>query len=80
MSWSGFKRNLNRATSNVLSKTGNMDRTTDREFEEEEKRFKNLEQKLEKLHREANGYAQAVRNMTGSQLRIGSTIDQFYDE
>jgi len=36
---SDLKRNLNRATSNVL-KTGNTDRTVDREFEEEEKRFK----------------------------------------
>ncbi|KAI8598050.1 hypothetical protein EDD21DRAFT_326198 [Dissophora ornata] len=80
MSWSGFKKNLNRATTSVLSKTGSIERTTDREFEEEEKRFKNLEQKMEKLHKEASGYAQAVRNMTGSQLKIASTIDQFYDE
>ncbi|KAF9574709.1 hypothetical protein EC968_005714 [Mortierella alpina] len=80
MSWSGFKKNLNRATTTVLSKTGNMDRTTDREFEDEEKRFRSLEHKVERLHREANGYAQAVRNMTGSQLKIATTIDQFYDE
>ncbi|KAG0306545.1 hypothetical protein BGZ98_002163 [Dissophora globulifera] len=80
MSWSGFKKNLNRATTSVLSKTGAVDRTSDREFEEEEKRFKSLEHKVERLHKEANGYAQAVRNMTGSQLRIASTIDQFYDE
>ncbi|KAG0246996.1 hypothetical protein B0O80DRAFT_106184 [Mortierella sp. GBAus27b] len=80
MSWSGFKRNLNRATSTVLNKTSNADRTTDREFEEEEKRFKNLEQKVDKLHREAVGYAQAVRNVAGSQLKIASVIDQFYDD
>ncbi|KAF9915926.1 hypothetical protein BX616_005050 [Lobosporangium transversale] len=80
MSWSGLKKNLSRATTSVLSKTGNIDRTTDREFEEEEKRFRSLEQKVEKLQKEANGYAQAVRHMTGSQLKIASTIDQFYDE
>ncbi|KAF9188596.1 hypothetical protein BGZ50_001249 [Haplosporangium sp. Z 11] len=80
MSWSGLKKNLSRATTSVLSKTGNVDRTTDREFEEEERRFKNLEHKVEKLHKEANGYAQAVRNMTASQLTIATTIDQFYDE
>ncbi|KAG0257152.1 hypothetical protein BG011_004136 [Mortierella polycephala] len=80
MSWSGLKKNLSRATTSVLSKTGNMDRTTDREFEEEERRFKNLEHKVERLHKEANGYAQAVRNMTASQLTIATTIDQFYDE
>ncbi|KAF9184016.1 hypothetical protein BGZ51_003632 [Haplosporangium sp. Z 767] len=77
---SGLKKNLSRATTSVLSKTGNVDRTTDREFEEEERRFKNLEHKVEKLHKEANGYAQAVRNMTASQLTIATTIDQFYDE
>ncbi|KAF9411990.1 hypothetical protein BGZ76_005250, partial [Entomortierella beljakovae] len=80
MSWSGFKKNLNRATTSVLSKTGNMDRTTDREFEEEEKRFKSLEQKVERLHKEAVGYSSAVKNMTGSQLKIANTIEQFYDE
>ncbi|KAF9902035.1 hypothetical protein EC991_005391 [Linnemannia zychae] len=80
MSWSGFKKNLNRATTSVLSKTGSMDRTTDREFEEEERRFKSLDQKVERLHKEALGYSQSVKNMTGSQLKIASTIDQFYDE
>ncbi|KAG0043990.1 hypothetical protein BGZ83_010791 [Gryganskiella cystojenkinii] len=80
MSWSGFKKNLNRATTSVLAKTGSVERTTDREFEEEEKRFRNLETKVGKLHAEANGYATAVRNMTGSQVKIAQTIDQFYDE
>lgn len=36
----GFKKNLNRATTSVLTKTGSVERTADREFEEEEKRFK----------------------------------------
>ncbi|KAF9158420.1 hypothetical protein DFQ27_007054 [Actinomortierella ambigua] len=80
MSWSGFKKNLNRATTTVLSKTGNIDKTSDREFDEEERRLKLLEAKAEKLHKEARGYVDAVRGMTGAQLRIASTIDQFYDE
>ncbi|KAF9585094.1 hypothetical protein BGW38_003937 [Lunasporangiospora selenospora] len=80
MSWSGLKKNLSRATTSVLSKTGSLERTVDREFDDEEKRFKTLEVKTEKLHKEAIGYAQAVRNMTGSQLKIASTIDQFYDD
>ncbi|KAF9139859.1 hypothetical protein BGX30_007391 [Mortierella sp. GBA39] len=80
MSWSGFKKNLNRATTSVLSKTGSQDRTSDREFEEEERRFKSLDQKVERLHKEAVGYSQSVKNMTGSQLKIASTIDQFYDD
>ncbi|ORZ26714.1 BAR adaptor protein Hob3 [Lobosporangium transversale] len=80
MSWAGFKKNLNRATTTVLSKTGNMDRTEDKEFEEEEKRAKQLEAKAEKLHKEANGYAKALREMTAAQIRIANTLEQCYDD
>ncbi|KAI7824131.1 hypothetical protein BC939DRAFT_516194 [Gamsiella multidivaricata] len=80
MSWAGFKKNLNRATTSVLHKTGNMDRTTDREFEEEERRAKQLASKAEKLHKEASGYAKAMREMTAAQVRIANTLENFYDE
>ncbi|KAG0042248.1 hypothetical protein BGZ83_000728 [Gryganskiella cystojenkinii] len=80
MSWAGFKKNLNRATTSVLSKTGNMDRTTDRDFEDEEKRAKQLEGRAEKLHKEANSYAKALREMTGSQVRIANALELFYDD
>ncbi|KAI9235027.1 MAG: hypothetical protein BYD32DRAFT_422056 [Podila humilis] len=80
MSWSGFKKNLNRATTSVMSKTGNMDRTADREFEEEERRGKILEAKSEALYKEANGYIQSLRNVTGTQVRIATTIEQYFDE
>ncbi|KAF8934891.1 hypothetical protein BGZ58_005368 [Dissophora ornata] len=80
MSWAGLKKNLNRATTSVLHKTGNMDRTTDREFEEEEKRAKQLSSKAEQLHKEANGYAKALREMNAAQVRISNTLEQFYDD
>ncbi|KAF9577657.1 hypothetical protein BGW38_007003, partial [Lunasporangiospora selenospora] len=76
----GFKKNLNRATTSVMSKTGHMDRTTDREFEEEEKRAKQLEKKSERLHKEANSYAKALREMAGAQVRIATTLEQLHDE
>ncbi|KAF9933780.1 hypothetical protein BGZ67_004151 [Mortierella alpina] len=74
----GFKKNLNRATTSVLSK--NSDRTTDKEFEDEQRRAKQLESKAEKLHKEANGYAKSLREMTAAQVRIATTLEQFYDE
>ncbi|KAG0002484.1 hypothetical protein BGZ65_002596, partial [Modicella reniformis] len=80
MSWAGLKKNINRATTSVLSKTGNMDRTTDREFEEEEQRAKQLAAHAEKLHKQANGYSKALREMTAAQTKIAVTVEQFYDD
>ncbi|KAF9540162.1 hypothetical protein EC957_004601 [Mortierella hygrophila] len=81
ISSSGLKKSLNRATTSVMAKTGNMgDRSTDREFEEEEKRARQLESKAEKLHKEANGYAKSLREMMAAQVRIANTLEQLYDE
>ncbi|KAG0076860.1 hypothetical protein BGZ92_002212 [Podila epicladia] len=80
MSWSGLKKSLSRATTSVMHKTGNADRTEDREFEQEEHRAKVLEAKSEQLYKQANGYIQSLRNMTGSQLRIATTIEQYFDD
>ncbi|KAG0299677.1 hypothetical protein BGZ98_009855 [Dissophora globulifera] len=80
MSWAGLKKNLNRATTSVMHKTGNMDRTNDREFEEEQRRAKQLESKAEQLHKQANGYAKAMREMNGAQVRIATSLEQFHDE
>ncbi|KAF9997413.1 hypothetical protein BGZ80_010529 [Entomortierella chlamydospora] len=80
MSWAGLKKNLNRAATSVKSRTGHMDRSMDREFEEEEKRAKVLESKAELLHKQANSYAKAMREMTGAQVRLSNILEQFYDE
>ncbi|KAI9321202.1 hypothetical protein BX666DRAFT_2017305 [Dichotomocladium elegans] len=76
----GFKKNLNRAGTTLMQRTGVVDRTVDGEFEEEYERFKNLEKKSEKLTKEAKGYLDAMRGMTGAQLRIAQTIGHFYDD
>ncbi|KAJ3383570.1 hypothetical protein HDU84_003547 [Entophlyctis sp. JEL0112] len=39
-----------------------------------------FEAKVEKLHREAKGYLDAVRAMTVAQQRMAETVDHFYDE
>ncbi|KAF9196564.1 hypothetical protein BGZ49_002759 [Haplosporangium sp. Z 27] len=80
MAWSGLKKNLSRATTSIKSKTGHMDRSADREFEEEENRAKLLETKAEQLHKQANSYAKAMREMTGAQVRLANILEQFYDD
>jgi hypothetical protein len=37
MSWTGFKKGVNRATTQVLMKTGQVERTNDRDFETEQR-------------------------------------------
>ncbi|KAJ3275740.1 hypothetical protein HDV01_007207 [Terramyces sp. JEL0728] len=52
----------------------------DKDFEEQELRFRQLETRIENMHREAKGYLDAVRKMTVAQQSIADTIDHFYDE
>jgi hypothetical protein len=37
MSWAGFKKNVNRATTQVMMKTGHVEKTNDRDYEVEER-------------------------------------------
>jgi len=80
MSWSGFKKNVNRATTQVMMKTGHVEKTTDREYEVEERRYRTLEAASLKLQKEAKGYLDSLRAMTASQMRIAETIDAFYGD
>ncbi|KAL1918936.1 uncharacterized protein VTP21DRAFT_2317 [Calcarisporiella thermophila] len=80
MSWSGFKKNLNRAGTSLMQRAGAMEKTVDQEFDEEERRFRVLEQKSEKLYKETKGYLDSLRAVAGTQKRIAETIQQFYDE
>ncbi|KAI8837336.1 hypothetical protein BC829DRAFT_405152 [Chytridium lagenaria] len=80
MSWSGFKKAVTRATVQVMQSTGAMEKTVDKDYEEEEKRFKVFETKIDKLHKEAKGYLDSVRAMTLAQKRIAETVDHFYDQ
>ncbi|KAI8611584.1 hypothetical protein BC830DRAFT_1068148 [Chytriomyces sp. MP71] len=76
----GFTKAVNRAATGVMQSIGTMEKTIDKEYEEEEKRFKVFEAKVEKIHREAKGYLDAVRAMTVAQQRMAETVDHFYDE
>ncbi|QIW99020.1 hypothetical protein AMS68_004538 [Peltaster fructicola] len=80
MSWSGFKKNVGRATTQVMMKTGHVEKTSDREYEVEERRFRTLESASLRLQKEAKGYLDSLRAMTASQMRIAETIDAFYGD
>ncbi|KAJ3411443.1 hypothetical protein HDV05_002178 [Chytridiales sp. JEL 0842] len=80
MSWHGFKKVINRATVQVMQSMGSMEKTVDKTYEEEERRYKAFETKVEKLHRESKGFLDSLRSMTLAQKRIAETVDQFYDD
>ncbi|KAK6435694.1 BAR adaptor protein Hob3 [Oleoguttula sp. CCFEE 5521] len=80
MSWSGFKKNVGRATTQVMMKTGHVEKTSDREYEVEERRYRTLESASLRLQKEAKGYLDSLRAMTASQMRIAETIDAFYGD
>ncbi|KAJ3371018.1 hypothetical protein GGF31_003748 [Allomyces arbusculus] len=79
MSWKGFTKAVNRAGTSILQSAGAIEKTTDREFEEEERRFRSLEAKVTRLHKEAKGYLDALRAMSLAQTRMGATIEGYYD-
>ncbi|MCJ1292968.1 BAR adaptor protein Hob3 [Xylographa carneopallida] len=80
MSWAGFKKNVNRATTQVMMKTGHVEKTNDRDYEVEERRYRTLESAATRLQKESKGYLDSLRAMTASQMRIAETIDAFYGD
>lgn len=80
MSWSGFKKAVNRGTTQVLMKTGQVERTQDREFDIEERRFHAVEAASAQLQAEARGYLDSLRAMTSAQVNMAETIDLFYGD
>ncbi|KAI9223742.1 BAR domain-containing protein [Blastocladiella britannica] len=80
MSWKGFTKAVNRAGTSLMQTVGTVDKTVDREFEDEERRFRSLEGKIEKLHRESKGYLDTLRALSLAQSRMAATIEAFYDD
>lgn len=80
MSWAGFKKVANRATTQVMMKTGHVEKTNDRDYEVEERRYRTMESAANRLQKEAKGYLDSLRAMTASQMRIAETIDAFYGD
>ncbi|KAJ9093890.1 hypothetical protein QFC21_006263 [Naganishia friedmannii] len=78
MSWVGIKKAASRAGTQLMQKTGQVERTVDREFLEEETRYRTLEKETNNLQREAKNYLDAMRMMSASQTRIAETLELFY--
>ncbi|KAK6455442.1 uncharacterized protein RJT20DRAFT_128679 [Scheffersomyces xylosifermentans] len=78
MSWNGLKKAINRAGAQVMVKTGQIEQSSDKEYEFEEKRFKNMEQNSVKLQRELRHYLESLRLLTNSQINVGEALSSFY--
>ncbi|KAG5438699.1 hypothetical protein PCANB_002419 [Pneumocystis canis] len=76
----GFKKAVNRAGTHVMIKAGQVEKTIDRDFDTEERRFRTLEQAVLRLQREAKNYLDSLRLMSASQVRIAQAMDEFYPD
>ncbi|KAK9723003.1 BAR adaptor protein Hob3 [Basidiobolus ranarum] len=80
MSWSGFKKAVDRAGTTLKQKTGAIEKTVDRTFDEQEHKLKNLELKADDLHKYAKEYVESIRNLAIGHVEVARSIDLFYDE
>ncbi|KAI5961454.1 uncharacterized protein KGF55_004077 [Candida pseudojiufengensis] len=78
MSWIGLKKAINRAGTQVMLKTGHIEQTIDKEFEIEEKRFKQMENNSILLQKRLRSYLESLKLLTNSQLNIGELLNSFY--
>lgn len=62
MSWAGFKKSMNRAGTGIMMRTGQVERTIDNEFAEEEAKYRQLEKESQVLQKEAKSYLDSVRS------------------
>ncbi|CAB4434312.1 unnamed protein product [Rhizophagus irregularis] len=80
MSWTSFKKSVNRTGTKISQKIGAIEKTVDQDFDLEEQRIKSLEAKCEKLHKETKGYLESMRTLSSAQLRIAETVNHFYED
>src|ERR1700753_3526475 len=57
----GFKKTVGRATTQVMMKAGQVEKTNDRDFETELRRYRTMEQASNKLLKETKGWLDSVR-------------------
>ncbi|CAX40575.1 amphiphysin-like lipid raft protein, putative [Candida dubliniensis CD36] len=78
MSWGGFKKAINRAGAAVTVK--DVDKTMDKDFDVEERRYKTLKTAGTNLQKAAKGYLDNIRAITNSQVTIAEIIYNLYEE
>lgn len=80
MSWTGLKKAINRAGTQVMMKTGQIDETIDQQYDFEEKRFKTMESNSHKLHKELKVYLDLLRILTNAQVNVSEVLQSFYGD
>lgn len=78
MSWEGFKKAVVRAGASVTVK--DVDKTMDKDFDVEERRYKTLKTAGTNLQKATKGYLDSLRAVTASQVTIAETISNLYEE
>lgn len=69
-----MKKNINRAGTSILQKTGVLDKTIDAEYEAQEKRLKELGGNVERLHKEAKAYLDSLRVVALGQEHLATEL------
>ena len=80
MSWGGLKKSINRAGTQLTQKTGQIERSDDSRFKEEEHKYREFERHASALLKSSRDYLDAIRLMSASEARIGDTVEGFYHE
>lgn len=78
MSWSGLKKSVNRAGTTLMQKTGQIERTEDREFADETAKFKAYEKEVLALQKDSKAFLDGMRAIASTQVKLAETIDIFY--
>lgn len=78
MSWEGFKKAVSRAGASVAVK--DVDKTIDKDFDVEERRYKTLKTNGLSIQTATKGYLDSVRAVTASQVTIAEIVSNLYEE
>ncbi|ODV68261.1 hypothetical protein HYPBUDRAFT_156904 [Hyphopichia burtonii NRRL Y-1933] len=78
MSWEGFKKAVSRAGASVAVKE--VDKTIDKDFDVEERRYKTLKTNGLSIQTATKGYLDSVRAVTASQVTIAEIVSNLYEE
>lgn len=79
MSWSGFKKAVNRAGAHVIMKTSkNNEESVDLEFDQREQNFQVFENLINELNNELSNFKTLFHNLIETQFILVKTIDSFY--
>jgi len=62
-----------------MQKTGQIERTVDREFADEAAKYKIFEKECQALQKDSKSYLDAMRAMTTAQSRLAENLSSFYD-